>query len=66
MGPQGHCPVGAAHSVELFAEMLAHPDIRKSVGYPHDLTPLRGHALACWCAPGAPCHADILIREANS
>jgi hypothetical protein len=26
---------------------------------------LRGHNLACWCAPG-PCHADALIEIANS
>lgn len=66
MGPQGHCPVSAAHSVELFAEMLGRQELRARVGYPHDLAPLRGHPLACWCAPGTPCHADILIREANN
>lgn len=26
---------------------------------------LQGHNLACWCAPGTPCHADILIDIAN-
>lgn len=26
---------------------------------------LRGKNLACWCALGAPCHADILIEIAN-
>ncbi|OWU83832.1 hypothetical protein ATO6_15495 [Oceanicola sp. 22II-s10i] len=29
------------------------------------LRELRGHDLACWCAPGAPCHADVLIEMAN-
>jgi hypothetical protein len=29
------------------------------------LAPLRGRDLACWCALDAPCHADILMREAN-
>jgi hypothetical protein len=23
---------------------------------------LRGHNLACWCKPGAPCHADVLLK----
>lgn len=23
---------------------------------------LRGHNLACWCAPGAPCHADVYLE----
>ena len=26
---------------------------------------LRGHDLACWCKPGDPCHADVLLRIAN-
>lgn len=26
---------------------------------------LRGHNLACWCRPGTPCHADLLIEMAN-
>lgn len=27
---------------------------------------LRGKNLACWCKPGAPCHADVLIELANA
>lgn len=26
---------------------------------------LRGKNLACWCRPGAPCHADLLLEIAN-
>lgn len=26
---------------------------------------LRGKNLACWCRPGSPCHADILLEMAN-
>lgn len=26
---------------------------------------LKGHNLACWCRPGTPCHADLLIEIAN-
>ncbi len=26
---------------------------------------LGGHNLACWCKPGTPCHADVLIQLAN-
>ena len=29
------------------------------------LPSLRGKNLACWCAPGRPCHADVLIEIAN-
>jgi hypothetical protein len=27
---------------------------------------LAGHNLACWCRPGTPCHAEVLIELANS
>jgi len=30
------------------------------------VTALRGHDLACWCAPDATCHADVLLEVANS
>jgi hypothetical protein len=26
---------------------------------------LRGKVLACWCPADLPCHADVLLREAN-
>lgn len=26
---------------------------------------LRGKDLACWCKPGTPCHADVLLEIAN-
>lgn len=28
---------------------------------PHWLEPLQGKNLACWCRPGQPCHADVLL-----
>ncbi len=30
------------------------------------IDPLRGKNLACWCALGAPCHADVLLELANA
>ncbi len=30
-----------------------------------DLEELRGRDLMCWCEPGAPCHADVLLDLAN-
>lgn len=29
------------------------------------LPDLRGKNLACWCKPGTPCHADVLLALAN-
>ena len=49
-------------SLELFNE-YAHARIKWSKGW---LEPLRGKDLACWCKEGSPCHADILLRLANS
>ncbi len=31
-----------------------------------DLSALRGKSLACWCKPGEPCHADVLLELANA
>lgn len=30
-----------------------------------EIAALGGHNLACWCRPGTPCHADLLIAMAN-
>jgi hypothetical protein len=30
------------------------------------LPELRGRDLACWCKPGCPCHADVLMVLANA
>lgn len=30
------------------------------------LSELRGKNLACWCKPGEPCHADVLLELANA
>ena len=27
---------------------------------------LKGKNLACWCKPGAPCHADVLLELVNA
>lgn len=43
---------------------IAHPDsfIGKIIA---NAGILRGKNLACWCKPGAPCHADVLLELAN-
>jgi len=53
-----------ADAVELFADYIRHdteewplPAIRHRLG---------GRDLACWCKPGDPCHADVLLALANS
>ncbi|MDI7864338.1 DUF4326 domain-containing protein [Rhizobiaceae bacterium n13] len=66
----------AAYCVDLYKALLAgllrdcpDPDIealertRRFVA--DNLGELRGKNLACWCRPGAPCHADVLLELAN-
>lgn len=48
----------AAMAVDFFKRLLA-------TGYHKDFSELRGKDLACWCKPGAPCHADVLLDLAN-
>ena len=33
---------------------------------PQEIAELRGKDLACWCPLDQPCHADVLIRWANT
>lgn len=53
-----------ATAVQFFREMLDYTDRN----YPSDaeITTLRGKNLACWCNPGEPCHADVLLEIANA
>lgn len=41
--------------------------LKRLGGHPTELAwaELAGRDLACWCAPGAPCHADALLEVAN-
>lgn len=59
-----------AKAVDLCAHWLRgtlDPDL--SPGSPPSRDQIRaalaGHNLACWCRPGTPCHADVLIELAN-
>lgn len=49
-------PLTAEECVELFRGLPFFDD---------ELAALRGKNLACWCKPGAPCHADVLLEKAN-
>ena len=50
-----------AESVAAYREHLTrHPELTERAGIE-----LRGHDLVCWCPPGEPCHADVLLEVAN-
>jgi hypothetical protein len=52
-------------AVNAFEDMLSFPD-RKFPADSEILSELKGRDLACWCPLDAPCHADVLLRYANS
>lgn len=60
--------------VSLFRRWLTNPkqmdyvgpeSERKKAALMARLPELRGKDLCCWCKPGTPCHADVLIELAN-
>jgi hypothetical protein len=53
---------GLEEAVALFRQYLAdHPELVAAAR-----RELAGKDLACWCKPGALCHADIWLEVANS
>jgi hypothetical protein len=53
-------PMSRADTIECF-RLHCGPGGDRAI----DLEGLRGRDLACWCRPGAPCHADALMEWAN-
>lgn len=67
-GPLGRVAPDAEGAVGFFRAMLTDTELRAAAGYPSDeeiRRDLGGRNLACWCA-GSFCHADDLLRVANS
>ena len=58
----GTTVAGNAEAVDLFRQHLwRHPELVEAAR-----RELRGKSLACWCRPGDPCHADVLLEVANA
>lgn len=47
-------------SVRSFENVYGRPPTEAAI-----IAALRGRNLACWCKPGTPCHADVLLEIAN-
>ncbi len=58
-------PIGVAGAVASFGILMANNLKRAPEPTRALLDQLRGKNLACWCKPGEPCHADVLLRIAN-
>lgn len=69
-GYSGSSEVAAQHCVDAFRAWMtgknhwAHGDA--ALRRPPDVSELRGKNLACWCAVGTPCHADVLLELARA
>lgn len=50
---------------ECLSDYGAHLDRELAAGR-LDVAEIRGKDLMCWCSPGTPCHADILLKAANA
>jgi hypothetical protein len=59
--PRTRSPEANARATEQYRAYLAgHPELMEAAR-----RELAGKDLACWCAPGLPCHADVLLGIAN-
>lgn len=61
LGFPGFVATDAEHAVRRFRAVL----VSDEAIHAHVRTHLAGKNLACWCRPGAPCHADVLLALAN-
>lgn len=53
----------AQEAIDAYRSFLEHPI---GARFKADVVAqLRGKNLACWCKPGRPCHADVLLEMAN-
>lgn len=62
--------VSALDAVERFYAFVCTDSGDPEIGVPpyaaRARSALRGKSLACWCALGQPCHADVLLELANA
>jgi hypothetical protein len=57
---------GRVDSAEMAVLLFRLWLLDQSAAYLADIrTELAGRNLACWCPPGQPCHADVLLTLAN-
>jgi len=54
-----------ADSVRHFREFARLMEKDEPARFTEHVNPLRGKNLACYCKPGDPCHADVLLEIAN-
>lgn len=58
-------PIGIEGAVRAFRTLCENTMKKNPALFAKTMEPLRGKNLACWCKPGDPCHADVLLEFAN-
>lgn len=59
--PHNGTPASRTEAVAAYRDLVAaDPALRAAAR-----RQLAGRDLACWCPPGQPCHADVLLAVAN-
>lgn len=61
----GHV-MARGEAVARYAAEMRNPDSLLAPIAARARRELRGKDLACWCKPGDPCHADVLLEVANA
>ena len=56
--------LGKSWAVDAYAQWLT-TTLKGMTLLRQHLHELKGKNLACWCKPGEPCHADLLLALAN-
>ena len=54
---------GNEHAIELYEKWIQAPAQAALLTVAR--IALRGKSLGCWCKPGVPCHAAVLLRLVN-
>ncbi len=52
-------------AVRMFRNTI-NATLARQPSFASEIESLRGRDLACWCAPGDPCHGDVLLELANA
>ena len=67
IGGRAHGALGPLEAKARYEAALNRGELTDPAGIPliERLHELAGKDLACWCDPGAPCHADVLLEYAN-
>lgn len=56
----------ARYATTLFSGWFTNPGLDGEQRVAEARAELVGYDLACWCPPGQPCHADVLLEIANT